>query len=332
MMSSAVNGVIVRRANSISAFQDTSGTTLVGSMNSNNQLVANSGTQGGMFYIGIYIGGGLNTWGGLVAIRSVYVDPGFNVGAPNALISPINRTATQHAGYMNLPVNLGAGRNLTVGGYYIGNGHGISNGFHSGHRAIDFGWGHTADGSESPIRRPQIYAAYSGTVRAVQSGMAEGTPNCLGNFVLIEHRIKSTGAGLLPMADRSIYTLYAHLHSITHIVRNPNRPQDASMLRPGDPITAGQAIGVMGRTGTYSTTQSGPLAGVHLHFEIYIAERELGFIGRPTSSSQVVLTSPESAIRGWLNPLDFFSPFEFYSNMSGEAGTIRQPPFILERW
>lgn len=87
------------------------------------------------------------------------------------------------------------------------------------------------------------------TVRAAAHGLVvlaqrKSTGNGYGVYVVLAHRLPN---------DRLAYTVYAHL------IRGSVRP------RAGDTVSAGMALGRVGRTGRASTA--------HLHFEVRAPER-----------------------------------------------------------
>lgn len=89
----------------------------------------------------------------------------------------------------------------------------------------------------------EVFAALAGVVRHVSASAGDSS---YGRYVVLEH----------PHLSPAVYTLYAHLARI------------APGLRPGQPVTAGQALGLMGHSsGGYMI----PVARAHLHFEIGVA-------------------------------------------------------------
>jgi murein DD-endopeptidase MepM/ murein hydrolase activator NlpD len=72
-----------------------------------------------------------------------------------------------------------------------------------------------------------------------------------GNYIVLRHRIH----GL------EIYSLYAHLREI------------APGLKPGDPVTAGQALGIMGRTANTREGISKDRAHVHFELDLFVNDR-----------------------------------------------------------
>ncbi|MBU9712784.1 murein hydrolase activator EnvC family protein [Evansella tamaricis] len=101
------------------------------------------------------------------------------------------------------------------------------------HNGIDFGHG--------GVRNPPIYAAEAGTV--IQTSWMGG----FGNTIMISHIIDG----------KPYTTLYAHLASFN--------------VSPGQRVSRGQVIGVMGTTGDST--------GVHLHFELHPG----GYSGRSSA-------------------------------------------------
>lgn len=98
-------------------------------------------------------------------------------------------------------------------------------------------WGKMHEGIDIaylPLNSP-IYAAGDGVVTAAQTGT--GSFWSAGKYVVIRH-------------DNNIYTLYAHLNTIS--------------VRPGQVVSKGTVVGGMGQTG-YAT-------GVHLHFSVFNGE------------------------------------------------------------
>jgi murein DD-endopeptidase MepM/ murein hydrolase activator NlpD len=72
-----------------------------------------------------------------------------------------------------------------------------------------------------------------------------------GNYIVLRHRVD----GL------EIYSLYAHLREIV------------SGLKPGDPVTAGQALGIMGRTANTREGISKERAHVHFELDLLVNDR-----------------------------------------------------------
>lgn len=72
-----------------------------------------------------------------------------------------------------------------------------------------------------------------------------------GNYVVLGHRIQ----GL------EIYSLYAHLREV------------APGLKPGDPVTVGQALGIMGRTANTREGISKERAHVHFELDLFVNDR-----------------------------------------------------------
>ncbi len=120
--------------------------------------------------------------------------------------------------------------------FKTGQGYYLSQGYHSGHKALDFAiW-----------YGDPIYAVKSGTVIfAYDEGyFSKDDLNwTYGTFVMIEH-------------EDGVRSLYAHLKSRTVSI--------------GDKVKGGQMIGTSGNTGRVNPMPdaSNPLAGTHLHFEI----------------------------------------------------------------
>lgn len=95
----------------------------------------------------------------------------------------------------------------------------------------------------------KVYAAATGTVAAV------GFNSSNGNYVVVEHRIGSS----------TVYSFYAHLSSYS--------------VSKGNSVSAGQQIGIAGKTGSAAT-------GVHLHFAIIDSlNSDGGYYGYVTSFS-----------------------------------------------
>ncbi len=120
--------------------------------------------------------------------------------------------------------------------FKTGQGYYLSQGYHSGHKALDFAiW-----------YGDPIYAIGSGTVIfAYDEGyFSKDDLNwTYGTFVMIEH-------------ENGMRSLYAHLKSRTVSI--------------GDKVKGGQLIGTSGNTGRVNPMPdaSNPLAGTHLHFEL----------------------------------------------------------------
>jgi len=114
---------------------------------------------------------------------------------------------------------------------------GISRGFTSSHRGVDFGWNASAGGENV-----DIFAPADGIVVAMVEGMgndfASGVPNW-GNFVKIDH-------------GGDVYTLSAHMLRGSINVAG---------IKLGSRVMRGQRIGKMNNSG-YSN-------GSHNHFEVY---------------------------------------------------------------
>lgn len=72
-----------------------------------------------------------------------------------------------------------------------------------------------------------------------------------GNYLVLRHRIHGV----------EIYSLYAHLREV------------ASGLKPGDPVTAGQALGIMGRTANTREGISKERAHVHFELDLFVNDR-----------------------------------------------------------
>ncbi|MBR2329360.1 MAG: M23 family metallopeptidase [Clostridia bacterium] len=109
----------------------------------------------------------------------------------------------------------------------------ITQGFHSNHLGMDFGWNGAVAGSKTQ----PIVTAEAGTVVDRADGWGNTYPNnrAYGNFVIISH-------------DSGWYSVYAHLD------------KGSVAVKVGDKVQKGQQIGRMGDTG-YSR-------GNHLHFEL----------------------------------------------------------------
>jgi murein DD-endopeptidase MepM/ murein hydrolase activator NlpD len=101
-----------------------------------------------------------------------------------------------------------------------------------------------------------VRAAGSGTVvwsadgRQAETDIFQNSP-AYGNVIVIEHDFGYRG--------QPIYTLYAHL--------------SAALVREGDIVEAGQAIGLVGNTGRVS--------GPHVHFEVRVGENRYGSTYNP---------------------------------------------------
>lgn len=105
----------------------------------------------------------------------------------------------------------------------------------------------------NPTGTPVI-AAGDGIVEFAGNDFSErqgGSPGFYGNLVIIRHQ--------LPGWDFPVYSLYAHLSKI-HVAT-------------GDPITRGQLIAEVGKSGSAS--------GSHLHFEIRVGSNKRGATANP---------------------------------------------------
>src|SRR3989344_2738053 len=128
-----------------------------------------------------------------------------------------------------------------------------------GHNGVDF---RASAGTE-------IYAAESGTVRAVGDTDAACRRVSYGKWVLIDH-------------PNNLSTLYAHLSLIK--------------INPGQTVARGELIAYSGKTG-YAT-------GPHLHFSVFA--RNAVEIGQLKSKiCGTIMTLPLSPLNGYLNPLDY---------------------------
>jgi len=157
------------------------------------------------------------------------------------------------------------------------------------HYGQDYGWGNGTT----------IYAAADGIVR---EGAGSGQAGAYGNRTRIEH-------------PDGFETWYCH--------------QSERYVKPGDRVSAGQAIGVQGATGN--------VVGVHLHFEL----RHLGvavnpaFYFRPTATrpavapsaapasdpeeTDLLITIPLDAADGGDQPLHMVLRDLFYRGRGAEA-------------
>lgn len=115
----------------------------------------------------------------------------------------------------------------------------ITQGYHSQHLGVDFGWNDYPQGSCNQA----IIASESGTVVDTGDGYGNTYPNrrIYGNFVNIEHDDTLNG--------KKVYTIYAHL--LKELI-----------VKKGQHVRKGQVLGYMGNSG-YSN-------GQHLHFELRV--------------------------------------------------------------
>lgn len=93
----------------------------------------------------------------------------------------------------------------------------------------------------------KIYSAGDGIVFATGTGQA-----AYGNWVVIKHTLSQEGKIF------NIYTLYAHLQSIS--------------VSPNQAIRAGDLVGFEGNSGNTTRLLYGPERGYHLHFSIFDEE------------------------------------------------------------
>lgn len=116
------------------------------------------------------------------------------------------------------------------------------------HQGVDFAY-YWYNGRESIVGMG-INAALPGRV-----AMAQGNRVPYGNTVIIETPLTLLDPrwlkGLNPLPGDSLYTLYAHL-------------RDLPLVQPGEMVTCGQPLGVVGNTGGESTS----FEIVHLHLEM----------------------------------------------------------------
>lgn len=101
-----------------------------------------------------------------------------------------------------------------------------------------------------------------------------------GNFVVIDHE--------LPDGERAV-TIYAHLSSV-----------DSGIL-PGVLVEAGTPLGFVGNSGT-STAADGITnndGSVHLHWELHVNDRPIGFLEAPEETEPLyeqILCTPEAPV------------------------------------
>lgn len=137
------------------------------------------------------------------------------------------------------------------------------------HTAVDY---HKASSSGSSA----ILASNDGdVVEIVKNGSND---HGLGNAVIIRHK-------LLSPSNQTIYSLYAHLSSIS------------SGLAKGQIVVKGQVIGMIGSSGYGKADHWGP--SPHLHFEFKTSNT----LQNPTGSGSYWGYTPSSALDyGYLNP------------------------------
>lgn len=118
----------------------------------------------------------------------------------------------------------------------------ITQGFHSKHLGMDFGWTSNYEGQS--YSHQAIIAAEEGTVVERADGWGNTYPSkrIYGNYVMLKH-------------DDGNYTVYGHL-------------QKGVLVKKGDRVKKGQVLGYMGASG-YAIDN-----GQHLHFEIRVGGKD----------------------------------------------------------
>lgn len=123
-----------------------------------------------------------------------------------------------------------------------------------------------------------------------------------GRYIVLEH----------PDSNPAVYSLYAHLRSI--------EPQ----LRVGDRVSAGQTIGVMGRSASGYTI---PRDRAHLHFEIglRLSNRFQNWFNRQGFTSPNHHENYNGVNLVGLDPLDFFQQYR-HGRISSVTDYFQQLP------
>ena len=170
----------------------------------------------------------------------------------------------------------------------------------SGH--YDWHRGFDVDGTDmtSPIVAP--LDGYFYDYRTTTSG---------GNIVILEHNISELGGGAMTYHNKSVtkfYTWYLHLWDDETAANGTSTDDLVSGYTPGDAISRGTQIGVMGQSGTTTNT--------HLHFEVRIGTN---------NSLEYQTNNPGSTQWGFdphLNPMLLFAPNGHAQTLTQSAGTI----------